>query len=285
MNKIKYLLFILGLFICIIQMQAQDQWINFTNNLYITDVVESGEGLWLSSFGGLCFVHTATEEETYYNRGNSDISSNSVNDILLHPNGDLWLTTSGGICTLKDDEFQKGSSRLTGVLRMTPDEKIVVANYDSLYIQKEGFEFERVAYPAYVADIGGLEIDQEGTIYFNAINFFAETYVAIYKDNEWEIISSNFVYESSLTKDSNDKIWYISSEGLFIYENNSLELATTIDSLSAFSIGKLSVDPDNNILIEIETPCPKILKWDGIELTEINFIQGDCEDIRFIKPS
>lgn len=273
------------LFLVVISSSAQNDWINYTNNYFGTDIEELKGGIWLSSSGGLCYVDTATGKETYYNRGNSNIRSNTVYDILFHPDKDLWVTTSEGLCIWRDGQFINGPDKLKGVLRLTPDKKIVIANYDSLYIQTSGMNFESIAYPDYAAEIGGIEISENGTIYINVINYFGETYVAEYEDNNWEILFSEFIYKSSLTMDSKDRLWFFYSEGLYYWENDSWVQAISIDSLNGFNLGKLHVDVDDNIIIEIHNDCPQLLVWDGMTLNQLDFVKGDCRACRFIKPS
>lgn len=265
--------------------QAQNNWINFTNNYSVSDIIESEQGAWLSSTGGLCFIDSMTQEETYYNRGNSNIPSNTLNDILLHPSNELWITTSNGICRMRNGTFELGSKKLNGVMHLTKDEKIVVFNNDSLYIQTDGMEFRKIAYPWYVAAFGGIEIDSEGAIYINAINWFAETYVAKYTNNQWEMLFSDYVYETSITLDHNDQLWFMDSEGLKYFEDNAWVKAFDIDSFDSFATPKLHVDKDNTILIELSEQCPRLLRWDRSNLTEISFTQDECKYSRFVKPS
>ena len=145
--------------------------------------------------------------------------------------------------------------------------------------------FKSIAYPSFLAEIGGIEIGVDGAIYVNAINYFAETYVAVYKDEEWDIIFSDFIYNSALTKDKNNRLWFINLNGLYYLENDSWEKVTSIQSEDASFIKSLSIDIDNNIIIEIDNECPKVLIWDGSTLNEINFVVGECEDCRYVKHS
>lgn len=287
MKKQTLVFFLSALFFFIInyQISAQDQWVNYTNNYVVTEIIENDDELWISSYGGLAHINQSSKEEVYFNRGNSNIPSNWVNDILLHPNNELWMTTSLGICKLNNDQFEMGSEKLTGNLEITPEGKIVVANFDSLYIQVEGMEFEKIAYPNYVAGIGGFEVDEDGSIYINIINWFAETYVAVYENGSWDILFSDFIYESAFTLNSKGTPYLATGEGLFYYKVNDWLEATSFTNIDLFSINDLHVDANDNFLIEVKSECPKLLKWDGEDLTEIEFIQGECNYTQFIKPS
>ena len=264
---------------------TQDMWLNYTNNYFVTDVLETEDGLWLASTGGLVHYDSNSNNVSYYNRGNSEILSNQINHLLHHPNGDIWMTTSLGICKWRDNQFVLGPEKMRGKLAILPNNKVVVANFDSLYIQTDDMLFDAIPYPGYVADIGGIEIDSSGAIYFNAINFFAETYIAVLKNNQWDTLFSDFIYESAISLDHNNQLWFLSAMGLKMYENNEWVDIIIPDSLNAFSIGGLSVDIDNNIILQIGHDCPEMMKWDGNSLTTIPYVKNDCQDVHFIQPS
>lgn len=265
---------------------SQDQWLNFTNNYTVTDVVETEEGYWLSSSGGLCYYDFDSGDETYYNRGNSEIPSNDIQDLILDSNNELWLTTSLGITKFANGTFEAGPTNLRGMLRETLDGKIIVANFDSIYVQTEGMNFETIAYPLYVAGIGGLEVDQEtGAIYFNAINYFAETYIAEWENDAWTILFSEFIYESAMTLDHNNQLWLLTSEGLSYYDQGIWTSIPEVLESDAFTNMKIHVNIDNHVIIETSDECPELLKWDGTSLSDIDFTKDVCTDCQFIKPS
>lgn len=264
---------------------AQNKWLNYTNKYNVTELEEVDEGLWIGSQGGLCYINSTSGEEICYNRGNSDIPSNIVNDMLVLPNDDVWITTSLGICLLSNNTFIKGPEKIRGQMRLTPDNKVVVANYDSLYIQVSDMEFKSIAYPSYMAELGGLEIDNEGNIYLNAINYFAETYVAVYKNDSWNILFSEYVYNTGFAMDSNEKLWFAYSNGLHYWKDGEWILVSTFDDVTNFSTDRLHITKDNHVLIESNVNCSRLILWDGSSMSELDFIQGDCEDCQFIKPS
>lgn len=281
----KPIIYVFAFFILLGSSSAQDAWINYTNNYVITDIEEFDGGMWLGSRGGLCYVNTLSGEEIYYNRGNSEIPSNNIHDLLLHPNNDLWVATSRGLCIWRDGQIIKAKQKITGHLRLTPDNKVMVTDSDSIYIQTSEMNFESIAYPDHTAAIGGIEISSDGSIYLNAVNYYSKTYVAVYKNKQWKIIYSADVYKSALTMDSKDKVWFLTEEGLHHWENNTWIKDLSIDSLYSYSIKKIHVDKEDNIIMEIGRQCPKVLLWDGSVSREIDFVQGNCKKCGFIKPS
>lgn len=281
--------FLALLLLCSIQLVAQDQWINYTNNLLITDLEEAEGELWIASQGGLVHVDKISGNETYYNRGNSDIPSNHIGDILLQEDGTLWCTTNKGSFVIKDEEITRLDPGLEGVFRLNPDGKIIIANTKGFHIQDEGLEFnDIIEYPRSNVSLGGFEIDEEGTIYVNGIIHFGETYVSIFKDNEWSTIYSDQVYETSLILDNNDNLILRSSQEVLVYQNNEWNTIIELAVNNEFSLEKLELDFDGGILIPSQDPdtkCNKLLKWKDNELTEIPFTKEDCIQDKYIKRS
>ena len=261
---------------------CQSQWLNFTQNHEISDVLETDDGVWTASRGGLCFHNNETNETKYFNRGNSNIPSNQIHD-LFDNGSEVWVTTSNGLCVIENDMIIRGPRHIRGIMRLNQNNKIVIANYDSIYVQTTGIQFETIAYPNYVAGVGGIEINSEGTIYLNAINFFAPTYVFAYKDGQWDTLYEKYIYETSLTMDQNERVWFLNPDGLQYLDDNSWVNVLPKDSLNMNVSNRITADMQGNIIIhKLNNVCQELLKWDGIQLSEINFAKDNCEDCRFI---
>jgi len=264
---------------------AQDSWINYTNNNNISDVVEIDEGFWLGSDGGLCYYNNESGEEKYYNRGNSIIPSNRIVDLFYDSNQDLWISTYEGICLISDGEMTLGPN-ISGQLNESLDGKIIVADSDSLYIQEEGFQFKTIAYPSYSVTVIGLEVDQEsGAIYVNVINYFTESYVAEWNDNEWTYLFNEYVTETAMVLDQLNQLWFFSYLGLQYFKEGVWIVIPDSGEESTFNLPKLFVNYDNEIIISLKSDCIREKIWDGIAFEEIDNFQDDCSNYIFIKPS
>ena len=266
---------------------AQDYWVNYTENYRVNDVAEVDNGFWLSSKGGLCNYNTETGEETYYNRGNSNIPSNSVSNIVYQSDEEIWLSTGGGLCLFDGSEFELVPGNVNGILRTTLDDKLIVVGGDSLYIQEEGMEFNGFAYPNYIAGVGGVEVDQEtGAIYLFVNNWFAESYLAVLQNGEWTVLFSDMIYDSSMTMDNDNKLWLINLAGLQYFEDGNWVVVPEADLGEEIRFARLFTNNENEIVILNQFECSKVSVWDGISLEELNYYEGDCPEFEyFIKPS
>ncbi len=264
---------------------GQTDWTNFTNTQGIIDIEESEDVLWMASTGGLTRVDLETNEILHFNRGNSGIPSNHVYDILLHPDGTLWISTSRGICTYKNEVFELSPDRGRS-FTLTPDNRValiignVIRIYTSLKI------YEDIIKPSEFNNAKDLHINSKGTFYLAISDLFSGNDIISYKNGEWEIIYrvSGIAY-NYLALDNNDRLWLYNYEGLKYYEegtwhNVSLELQ------NPGRIHKIEVDIENNVyLYENNNDCNILYKWDGTNQETIDYRKDDCQLTYFVKPS
>jgi len=257
---------------------AQSEWLNYTNNYNVTDIIETSSGLWMSSTGGLCYYDSLTQVTTYFNRGNSNLPSNYIHDIIMTSDSSIWMTTSEGICVFSNGEIKLGPNEISGPMRLNSLGQIVVADRDSLYIQKSAFDFDVFSYSNFVAEIAGIEIDSADNIYINVVNFFAETYIAKWNGVNWETIFSDFIYESSMTMDSKNRIWFLSSLGLKFFSNDIETHVLDIDTLDGFSVGRLFVDASDQVIFEINKESRAVWIYQDSQLIKLNYIKNKSFD-------
>lgn len=78
----------------ITNINAQQQWANFTNGDYIYTVQSAGGIVWAGTwYGGLTRIDLATGEHTYYNKANSVLPDNIITSLAVEENGKLWIET------------------------------------------------------------------------------------------------------------------------------------------------------------------------------------------------
>ncbi len=267
---------------------GQDHWINYTSNNKIFDIEVTDEGIWLGSEGGLGYFDITTGDEEYFNSGNSLIPSNRVVDVLYKAeDGDLWATTWQGICKINKSEMTVGPV-ISGPMRENLDGKIVVAGADNLYVQDEDMNFKTIEYPDLSVEINGLEVDQvTGAIYVNVINYFAESYLAEWLDGEWTILIEGFINESSMTLDKDNRLWYFHRDGLQYLEDGVWTLIPGTAEESPNFIPKLYVNNENEVVIAMTKyqECLELKVWNGVELVDLNYTNGDCSEFYFVGPA
>lgn len=75
-------------------MASNSEWINLTYSGQVTAINTDGNNIWVASRGGgLCKINIATGEKTFYNKGNSNISSNKVETIAIDAQNNIWIGT------------------------------------------------------------------------------------------------------------------------------------------------------------------------------------------------
>lgn len=269
---------------------CQVGWTNYTNTQGITDIEESESYLWMASSGGLTKIDLETNEIEHFNRGNSEIPSNRVYDILLHPDGTLWISTSKGICTYKDNEFVSSSENGVGnhlvSLTLTPDDRVAILFSNVIRIYSSVDNYEEIIKPNEFAYAKDLHIDSEGRFYLAISDSFQDNNIISYENGEWSVILAiaGITY-NYLELDNNDRLWLYNYEGLKYYENeiwNDVEL----EIINPGRVHKIEKDFDNNIyLYENNTDCNRLYKWDGIDQTTVDYRKDDCKHTYFVKPS
>jgi ligand-binding sensor domain-containing protein len=86
--------------------QADTKWYSFVKpwgSSYVKEIAVADNGdVWVGTQEDLSVLPSAERVWLTFNSDNSDLPSGEVTDILLHPNGDVWAsTTSGSVTVLK----------------------------------------------------------------------------------------------------------------------------------------------------------------------------------------
>lgn len=71
------------------------EWINYTTGLYVNDIKEDGDFLWIAHSGGLTRFNKITEEMIFFNRGTGVPATNRLNSVAVQ-SSNVWtgMTTS-----------------------------------------------------------------------------------------------------------------------------------------------------------------------------------------------
>lgn len=84
---------------------AQSKWVNFTTNELYIKLLFQGDKAWYSSRGGLALIDRPTHEAKVYTAANSDLPGNYISDMVLGPDGVLWLLVKSNWGTFVDGQF------------------------------------------------------------------------------------------------------------------------------------------------------------------------------------
>lgn len=141
--------FILLIFLCASLFsiaQEHPHWVNYTSTRSVKKVIQDKNILWIATKGGLIKHDLRTKTNQYFNRGNSSIPGNDINDILLDQNYDLWVATNDGVARYDGDNWinylEEIGSFNAYVLTLNMFDQVVVAGNYSLHTLVDG-EFIR----------------------------------------------------------------------------------------------------------------------------------------------
>ncbi|NOX85672.1 MAG: T9SS type A sorting domain-containing protein [Chlorobi bacterium] len=72
-------------------------WMNMTYTNTVTAIERSGTNWWVGTTGGLIRYDTVDKSVTLFNRGNSELPANYINDLAVDDKGTLWAATKNGL--------------------------------------------------------------------------------------------------------------------------------------------------------------------------------------------
>ncbi len=99
-------LFTLFFFFIQFQLQAQDQWINYTNGKSVNSFADDGTSLWVGTLGGMVKVDKSTGAASFFDKTNSGLPDNRVNAVFVDQSGNVWIGTEfGGLVKYNGEDW------------------------------------------------------------------------------------------------------------------------------------------------------------------------------------
>lgn len=241
----KNFIFLIFLFVSLFSTaQEHPNWVNHTSTRSVKKVIQDKNILWIATKGGLIKHDLRTQTNQYFNRGNSSIPANDINDILLDRNYDLWVATNlgvarfdGQIWTTYLDEIKTFNAY---VLTLNVLDQVVVAGNYTLHTLVDN-EFKR--HPGdylylYPTDIVSNPVDS--SLWVTAFTY-GEFNICQYQDTTvhcFDQTNSTLPMESprlnSLAVDQHGTIW--ADGGYYKKLNEDWQLYEPTDSLPLGSI-------------------------------------------------
>lgn len=111
-------------------------WINYTASVKVTALASDDQATWVGTPGGLIRVDLATSQRTFYNRSNSGLPSNWVDDIALGGNGDVWVGTEQGLAHFDGADWTTYTTSNSGLL-VAGVWKVAVAPDESVWLSSQ----------------------------------------------------------------------------------------------------------------------------------------------------
>ncbi len=85
--------------------QNQNKRYGLIEGIGVSDVYRDREQLWIGTFGNGIFLYR-DGETTWYNQGNSGLNNNQVDNIIKTQDGNIWISTRGGLTRYNGNEFK-----------------------------------------------------------------------------------------------------------------------------------------------------------------------------------
>jgi len=87
-------------------MSQNPVWQQFNANQVVYTILEDNSVMWFGTDYGLVKVDRANGDTIYYNKANSGLPDNSINDLAIDQQGNLWVATSNGLASFTGTSWQ-----------------------------------------------------------------------------------------------------------------------------------------------------------------------------------
>lgn len=236
--------------------QEYPNWVNYTSTRSVNKVIQDKDILWVATKGGLIKHNLRTQTNQYFNRGNSSIPSNDINDILLDRNFDLWVATNQGVARFDGNIWTHYLDKIESfnayVLTLNMLGQVVVAgNYSLHTLVDDEFlvmpsESLRYLYPTDM-----VTNPEDSSLWVTAFTY-GQFNICRYQDTNtqcYDQLNSILPMESprvnSLVVDQHGTIW---SDGGFYKElNKEWQLYLPTDSMSLGNTHSLAIGTDQHL--------------------------------------
>ena len=170
------------------------EWQHFTSGTHVTAIADDGEFLWIGC-EGLVKLNKTTGTFEYFNKNNSFLLDNFINDILIDKQKNVWIATANGLNRISQGnwmfyDYRSFAGFSCDVRAMTLDKSntlwMVVGANALIAIDKESWSFYYYRVP--IESLGmpySLAIDSTGNKWIAARGG-----ILIFKGFEWQVIDT-----------------------------------------------------------------------------------------------
>jgi len=200
------------------------EWQNFTSGTHVTAIADDGEFLWIGC-EGLVKLNKKTGTFEYFNKNNSYLLDNFINDIVVDKQKNIWIATANGLNRISQGVWYIHNYRYFGdywgnVRAMALDKSntlwMVTESTALIALDEESWSVQYYQVP--VQPIGlpySLAIDSTGNKWIAAWGG-----ILIFKGFEWELIDSRHGLPFALPAyainiDPENTKWISTGSGLF----------------------------------------------------------------------
>lgn len=280
----KNLLCLLLFSIAFLSLSAQTpNWLNYTCGKTIMCLAEEGNQLWVGTTGGLVKLDKTSGQAVFYNRANSGLACNYINDVAIDSQGNKWIATSLGLNKFDGTNwafyYPSGENPWFGINCLAID------NQDNIWagsIMTGLYKFDGVSNWVNFTDLYPsvpfsytchLFIDNQQNLWVGTWNNLLKFNGSVWTVSAgcWSLIDDIYVYFHHMAIDGQNRIWASAMPaGLVKYNGidwHFYSAAAVADSEDV--VISLFCDSDNNIWGG--TWHGKLVKFDGVNWTNYSF--------------
>jgi len=210
--------------------KTNSEWLLFTSGVQVNSLACEPDYVWLATKSGLMYCDRKTKEIRKYYTCNSDIKSNSINDIAIDQQGNKWIATDLGL-------FKYNGS------------KWITVDFIKLFAVRSN-----VAY--------SVKVDANNNIWVGGAGVFK------YDGTNWVKIRSDDAYEIAIA--NNDRFCLRNGNKMIISDKSvphSFERTYDLSSTPVFdpvNVKAMTFDNNNNLWIgSTKNSQLELYKWDG----------------------
>ncbi len=260
-------------------------WMNYTDGKRIMAMDETLDDLWIATTGGLCRYNKTTQISTFFNRGNSDIPSNNLTDVVVANDGNIWVATDLGAAYFDGNNWTNFYDIKSAKITQGINNDIWLAA-DQLYHYDNGM-INNHLYPN-SSELGpisnGIDINKNtGEVWLSVYQqdaFFTYLNVMKFDGVNWTVynhlntplptypeVYTPYIYGDLLVQ--NEMIWAVCSNGIFrlhLVDETWSIFDTTNTTLSSHHIASIEEDMNNELWFGIQSGYNKhggVAHFDG----------------------
>lgn len=233
------------------------QWLNFTSGNIINDIVDDDSDVWIATEGGLVRISKTTDEQSFYNKANTNLPTNYIKALSIDRNNCLWLIPqSGGLFKYDGENWQqinKANTRFPtnsfNDLAFDSDNNMWLATSDYGIIKFDGVAWKIFKQSLKTNHVKLIEVDKNDNVWAaldqsGITKFDGEAWTSFTTGNSE--IPSDIV--SSITVDSQNRLW-IGANALVKLEDDNWTIYNPSNSDFRGKVTSISADQQNNIWI------------------------------------
>ncbi len=248
----------------------------------VTKVVDMGKEIWIATKeNGIIRYDKHTSEEEVFNKRNTKLPSNSINDIFVDRDNRIWVATDNGVCVKYAHKWKVVKKKVKANAIKSIDNRIWVSGIRQLWEIKDDRVMKTIQTDTLIQtkNISDFEFDKNGNIWV------ITNKVSVNRDNKWHHFGKNDGFTSiqptCITIDKYNTVWVgTAGRGIFYYkqevEREGEDIQTNTQQLLKYDPYNLKLDNRPIVKQEINQ---HILKSTSFKIFVFDYNEYDRDSV------